>query len=290
MSEWQKNFFIENWSRAFWKRDMNDALLHFEGTRDVLLVGLDSEHGNNKSKNWRPWGAEFAEMNEINYLGLSTVVPNWYLSPWFEDQIKSLKRDGFFDRFSRVIFIGHSMGAYGAMRLSRLVENAHVAAFSPQTTLEIGRADFDQRFEGADRMPWAGDQTDISAMRYDPSKVFVFYDPYVGEDRQHAERLETAGAKLFRTYSSGHGSMAYLRKMGIGDEVMQALCFGDLTTSAFYALARHRRMMPWFQKSLKRYFADRGRTAMVEKLEVAIDHAKQAAEDVRYQPDVKNVP
>jgi hypothetical protein len=290
MSDWQKNFFIDNWARAFWKRDLNDVLLHFEGPRDVLLVGFDSEYGNNKSKNWRPWGADFAQENEINYLGVSTVVPNWYLSEWVNMQIQALVDKGFFDRFRRVVFAGHSMGAHGALRFSHYVPRSYVAAYSPQVTLQAARANFDTRFADASRLPWRDAATDVGNFSYNATRTLVLYDPYVPEDRAHAERLGTAGATLLRTYQAGHGSMAYLRKIGVGDEILQKICFDELTPREFYALFRHRRNTRWFQKALRTYYVQQGRDVMAERVDAAVTQANAKAGFSRFDPSAKAVP
>lgn len=287
MTEWQRNFFIDNWSRAFWKRSHNEVALHFEGNRDVLLVGFDSEFGNNKSKNWKPWGSEFAQEHDINYLGFSSVVPDWYLNPWFADQIQALVDEKFFDRFSRVVFAGHSMGGHGALRFSQYVDGAYLAAFSPQATLQPGRAKFDDRYETARRLPWRGGETDASSFEYAADRSVVFYDPYLKEDRAHAEILGRSGAQLLRTYYAGHGSLAFLKKIGISDEIMMALCFDTLTPEYFYELFRHRRTTPWFRKSLESYFSQRGRTKMVTRLEKAVQQIEQEFMTSRFQPNAK---
>ena len=290
MSEWQRKFFIENWNRALWKRDLNEAMLHFEGNRDVLFVAFDAEYGNNRLKDWRPWGAEFAQENDISYLGFSTIVPEWYLSGWADTEIKRLLEDGFFDRYSRVIFAGHSMGGHAALRYSKYVDGAHVAAFSPQISLEKGRADFDERFEDADRHPWRGDETDASTLTYDTDRSVVFYDPYCAEDRQHAEILEQSGARLLRTYHSGQGSMAYLRRVGVAGEVLQSLCFDTLDTSDFYQLMRKRRTVPWFRQSLKRYYTNKGRLDMATRVQDAFAQNKAELAESTFQPHSKKEP
>jgi len=290
MTDWQKHFFIKNWSRSFWKRDNNAAMLHFEGNRDVLFVGFDSEHGNSKRSNWRPWGAEFATLHDISYLGFSTIVPDWYLDGWFEDQISELARSGFFSRFSRVVFAGHSMGAYAALRFAPYIQGAYVAAFSPQYTLEQSRAAFDDRFDAASRLPWRGDDTDASAHVHNTQRTFVFYDPYAPQDAQHATKLETSGAHLLRTYHSGQGSLTYLRRIGIGDEILNAICFDMLTDAEFYRLLRFRRTTPWFYKSLKDYYTRNERPEMIDRMENAKKNIKQEFIESRFQRGVEGTP
>jgi hypothetical protein len=290
MSDWQQNFFLENWSRALWKRDLNEAMLQFEGNRDVLLVAFDPESGNNKFKSWRPWGAEFAQEHDICYLGFSTIVPDWYLSTWVDEELKKLLNEGFFDRFSRVVFAGHSMGAHAALRFSQYVDGAYVAAFSPQITLEAGRADFDERFNEARRLPWRGAETDASTFEYDADHSWVFYDPQDDEDRQHAEALEKSGANLLRTYHSGHGSMAYLRRVGVANEILSIICFGTLKPLDFYRLLRNRRTVPWFRKSLEAYFNQKGRFEMVTRVQDAVSKIKTEFAESRFQPNSKKEP
>lgn len=290
MTDWQRKFFIESWSRCFWKRDYNAAALHFEGNRDVLFVGFDSQHGNSKSKNWRPWGAEFAQDQDISYLGFSTIVPDWYLDSWFDDQMSALVARGFFNRFSRVVFAGHSMGAHAALRFSPYVKGSYVAAFSPQYTLEKSRVPFDERYDAAWRLPWRGDETDASKHVYDPKRTFVFYDPYAAEDAQHAAAFGASGAHLLRTYHSGHGSLAYLRRVGVADEMLMAICFDALTDQEFYSLLRFRRTVPWFHKSLKEYFTQKKRPDMVARMENAVNNIEREFIESRFQPGVRGTP
>jgi hypothetical protein len=290
MSEWQRKFFTENWSRALWKRDLNEAMLQFEGNRDVLFVAFDAVYSDNRHKNWRPWGAEFAQENDISYLGFSTIVPEWYLSTWVDGELKKLVEEGFFNRFSRVVFAGHSMGAHAALRYSHHVDGAHVAAFSPQVSLETGRADFDARFENAHRHPWRGDETDASTYAYDANRSLVFYDPYCAEDRQHAEILEQAGARLLRTYHSGQGSMAYLRRVGVANDLLVDICFDKIDPLSFYKLMRKRRTVPWFRKSLKDYYTGKGRLEMAERVQDAYAKNKGELADSQFQPHSKKEP
>ncbi|MDG1801843.1 MAG: alpha/beta hydrolase [Paracoccaceae bacterium] len=290
MTDWQRKFFIESWSRSFWKCENNATVLHFEGNRDVLFVGFDSQHGNIKRKNWRPGGAEVAQNQDISDLGFSSIVPDWYLNPWFDDQVEELVVRGFFDRFSRVVFAGHSMGAHAALRFSPYIKGAYIAAFSPQYTLEKLRAPFDDRYDTAWRLPWRGDETDVSKHVYDPKRTFVFYDPYIAEDGQHAAALRASGAHLLRTYHSDHGSLTYLRRLGVADEILMAICFDNLTDKDFYTLLRFRRTTPWFRKSLKEYYLRKGRPEMIDRMERAMINMKEEFIESRYQRGVEGTP
>lgn len=99
MSEWETKFYRAAWTRAFWKRHYNHVALHFEGHRDVLMVGFDSEFSSIASRNWAPWGSRFSQANDISYLGFSSNVADWYLDAWIEAEMSALIEDGFFPNF-----------------------------------------------------------------------------------------------------------------------------------------------------------------------------------------------
>lgn len=181
------------------------------------------------------------------------------------------------------------MGGHAALRFSRMVQGAYVAAFSPQTTLEAERVPFDDRYPDATRLVWRGDDTDVATHGFDRSRCFVIYDPYLPEDAWHADLLGVAGAQLLHSYYARHGSFLYLNRMGIADDLIQALCFGTLTPNVFYRLLRQRRTSPWFRGAVVKYFEDTKRSVMVTRAMRAFDNNHEELSNSRHNPKANGI-
>jgi len=120
--------------------------------------------------------------------------------------LANLVAEGFFDRFDKVLFVGASMGGFGALNYASVVPGATVLAFSPQTTMNREIAPFETRFKyRVNRTDWvAPEHLDAAKAVPDLGPVFLVYDPHVPEDKAHAARLQADNVIPIKTPHTTH--------------------------------------------------------------------------------------
>ncbi|MEM5522450.1 alpha/beta hydrolase [Sulfitobacter sp. AS59] len=221
---------------------------------DILLVTFDnlaSIDERPKDGPWKPWLNDRAEALGYSILGMQSHNKDWYRRPDAAAQIGSLQKIGYFDQFSRVLFVGASMGGFAALCFAHLVPKARVLAFSPQSTLNRDIAPFERRY------PWPYRKFDWDTPAYLDAAEHVegiagghiFFDPHVGEDAQHVQRLSTSELKNVKIPFSGHTLIRTIAKSGALELLIQEIAeTGELST-AFWRKMRNRRKDPRWAKS-----------------------------------------
>lgn len=287
-SDWQDLFFSKKWNSAFWERNLNYTVLSFTGHSSTLIVGFDKENQAANKRSWAPWGSQFALENDHSFLGYSADLPDWYLGDYVMADILKRVESNWFSKFDNVIFSGFSMGGYAALRLSSLVPNSKVVAFSPQTTMAPDLVDFDRRFPEANRLDWKVQNPDCAFMRFEKSKCFVVYDPCSPEDSGHASRLRDEDVTKLRAWHSGGNSFLYLNRMGVIAEIFALVIEGKLTLEKYYELYRHRKHMRWYRNTIEQHLEKRGATEAIEKFRDAHKKLLAQAIEIRNIPTAKN--
>ena len=84
--------------------------------------------------------------------------------------------------------------------------------------------------------------------------------------------------------------MAYLRKIGVADEMLDELCFDIFSPEQFYSLLRYRRYGPWFHNALSSYYRTRGREAMLKRLDAAVRRLRKETAESKFKPTATAVP
>ncbi|MGB0799937.1 MAG: hypothetical protein ACPGRD_11530 [Planktomarina sp.] len=269
---------MRSWSEGRFERHLNNTLVQFKGNRSDLLVGFNSQFDIKKQDAvFVPWGSQYAMERDISYLGFATHMPNWYRDGWAEMRLRQLAEEGFFNQFDRILVAGHSMGGYMALVAARLIPNAKVVAFSPQTTMDQNVVEFEERFGRANRLDWSQVASDAAHVIGSLGQVTVFADPRHRDDTLHAKRLSGDAVQIMNCYGAGHSTFLYLNRMGVAQKLMDDLFEGPLDNSAFYQAYRNRRFMDWHRNSLMDWAEKTGRTAWVEGI--------QAAQKSLVQPD-----
>ncbi|UPK33966.1 hypothetical protein IVB18_38265 [Bradyrhizobium sp. 186] len=170
------------------------------GASDFLLVTFSALDFSTKTDAF--WGRYFAEKNGISALGFVAKKNNWYPRRFVEEGLKSVMPR--IRHMPRRITYGSSMGAYGAVKYSKVLGATACAAFSPQFSIDpadgITRSSYTSYFrpELHDGMAIRGQ--DVSA------NCYIFYDQTDDFDRGNAEYISKVapGTRLVRIRNVGH--------------------------------------------------------------------------------------
>ncbi len=242
--QWLLDLSTSKKRRGFFVSDDLFALQHtYRGSR-ILYVSFDNLSSvRAESKIRDPWGYGFAAASGWSSLGVLCYRPNWFRMPKLFDEMQHLAQSGFFARFDRVVFSGTSMGAYAACAFSSLVPGSTVIAFSPQSTLAPGIADWDLRYPSGTAADWSGPFADAALELGSARRAWIIYDPRVEEDRRHAERLAAAGPQvtLLKARHASHFTAQFLGQIGALGTFARGCAGGSMTEAQFYALYRRGR-------------------------------------------------
>jgi hypothetical protein len=190
----------------------------------------------------------------------------WYRDPWVPDQFAALAAEGFFARFSRVVFYGASMGGYAACAFVGACPGADVVAISPQSTLERGLVPWETRYRTAWGRDFSGPTGDAAVASAAARRVTLLYDPYEPLDAAHADRFAGANVMKLRAPLMGHRLGSSLQQMGILSAVTLGALGGTLTKAEFYRLLRARRSFGRYQRELFQRAVERGHPELARRL------------------------
>lgn len=228
--------------KGFFISDDLFGLQHTHRGGKVLYVSFDNLSSVRAPTRRRdPWGCGFAAASNWSSLGVLCYRPNWFRIPRLFEELQRLAQRGFFSRYDRVIFSGVSMGAYAACAFSSVVPGSTVIAFSPQSTLAPGIADWDRRYPSGTAADWHGPFADAARELAKARRAWIVYDPAVPEDHRHAERLAGPCVTLLRARHSSHFSAQFLSQIGVLGRFARDCAEDRMTEARFYALYRRGR-------------------------------------------------
>jgi|GEM_PF-2807345 len=206
------------------------------------------------------WGGEFVLDQGYSCLFIKPTRANWYRCEALFDYFDSIKAEGFFDQFKKVVFAGGSMGGYGALAFSSLVSGSTVIALNPQVSLFQDLAPWEERFPVGRSQNWTGRYSDASKEIVQASRVLVVLDPFCKPDKLHSSLLRSPNVEFLHIPFCGHGIPVSMQKMGILKEFMKSAIEGDLTKSQFTELARKRRNIGKYYLTLYNMMLAKGKT------------------------------
>ncbi|REC53517.1 glycosyltransferase family 61 protein [Rhodosalinus sediminis] len=227
---------------AFVLRDEFVDAYHVRGS-DVLFVTFDDLGTVEEYDPPQPWMHRRLERMDVSVLGMIAKRKDWYRNPSAARLLTELRDAGFFDRFSRILFTGSSMGGYAALTFAGLVPGAEVMAFSPQSTLNRDIAPFEERFPyGHRKWDWeTPDFLDAAEAVPRTSQVWLIYDPFVPEDRAHARRLDGPNVRHVKLGHFGHRAIRKLSKFRLLDPLVSGIAAGSVDWPAFWRDLRQAR-------------------------------------------------
>lgn len=228
------------------------ANLWFERGSDVLIISFDNLATIDEGWPRGPWlGRRLGPMGH-SILGVQSHAKDWFRSPAAPQMLRTLTAQGFFDRFSRIVMIGASMGGFAALNFAPLVPRARVIALSAQTSMNKIVAPFEARFPFAvrksnwDGMPFLDA---AAAVPYIPAAALLF-DPLTPEDCQHAARMTGDHLHKIKLPHATHEAIRVVIKSGALPVLINDMIAGDRVSAAFWAAYRGRKSVPKWQKSI----------------------------------------
>lgn len=188
----------------------------FQRRSDVLMVSFDNLSSVGEYTPPQPWLLGLSERLGLSVLGMIASQKDWYRNADTPALITDLRDAGLFAGFSRVLFVGASMGGFAALTYSSLVPGASVLAFSPQSSLSRRVAPFEKRYHYAQRrFDWSTPAYLDAAANLDPlTQIYLAYDPFVPEDRAHARRFTGANVTHIHLPHMGHRAIRQVKETG----------------------------------------------------------------------------
>lgn len=245
----------------------------FERRSDVLVVSFDNLSSVGEYDPPQPWLYARAEKAGVSLLGIMASRKDWYRNGDTAALIGALRDAGLFAGFRRVLFTGASMGGFAACAYARLVPDAAVLAFSPQSTLDRKRAPFERRYRyGSKKWDWTGDFSDAAGVA-DGREITLVYDPKVPEDAAHAARLDGAGVVHLRVPRTGHRAIRSLKALGVLDGLIEGQMRGDFDAGAFWRGFRARRGDVGWQRGICAEAVARGHQPLLRRAVAAMIRA-----------------
>lgn len=248
---------------------------------DVLAVTFDNLSSIGEYDPPQPWLRWRLRQAGIPLLGLMASRKDWYRNGDTAPLIVALREAGLFARFRRVVFVGASMGGFAALAYAPLVPGAAVLAFSPQSTLARKLVPFERRYRYASKKwDWSDPaHLDAAEAGLGGREVVLVYDPFVPEDRLHAQRIAGEGVRHVRVPFMGHRAIRQLKATGGLQEMIEGVVRGRPDWPAFWRSLRARRaLVPW-QRAMVAEARGRGHLAL---LAGGLDAVRRSVPDSGY--------
>lgn len=190
-----------------------------------------------------PWLSKYAALLGYSNLGIQAFQKDWFRASNPELLILALRATGFFDKFEKILITGTSMGGFGALCFGHLVPRAHVAAFSPQSTLNGRLVPKDGRFAPARRNynwrnpPYHDALINLPRLQ----QAAILYDPYLPEDLAQCQRLVAPGVTHHKIPFFDHSLPRLIAKSAAMETLVRDLMETGKPSPGFFQLLRNRR-------------------------------------------------
>jgi len=200
---------------------------YHKGTSDFIVVTFAPAHPDYCiSGNY--FGKTPIERSDIAAIGIVSYLSDWYpksLICNYIDQINRITK-----HYSRIILYGCSMGAYAAIKHSKVLNADIVVALSPFKSIHPDDApylgEYYKTFEFAAINNMAIRPADVAG------KIYALYDPLSRLDLMAAEDLSRSieGIDSVKIFYGGHGANSLLDKSSKFRSLMLASLSGDAPT------------------------------------------------------------
>ncbi|MBN2865016.1 MAG: hypothetical protein JXK16_03335 [Thiotrichales bacterium] len=149
------------------------------------------------------WGQSPIKKNNWSGLGIMSKKADWF--PVISEELR-IKLLDIFSNYKNVVGYGFSMGAYGALKYSKLLRFTHTIAFSPQVDIDPNKvAKEDNRYRGHFKDAFSDShgivKSDIGGY------CVAIYDSKFNLDTLHAIRLSSYGVDLVKSDYTEHATV-----------------------------------------------------------------------------------
>lgn len=219
------------------------SYLWYEPGSSTLVVPFDNLATLDHPYPRQPWLARHLRQMGYALLGVQSQRKDWFRGTDVPVLLTALRENGFFEGFERIIFVGASMGGFGAINYAPLVPRATVLALSPQSTMNRNIAPFENRF------PWAVRNSDWTHPRLldaadaipDIPQATIVYDPFEHADKAHAVRLSGPNVQLAPVPHATHEAVRTVMKSGAFEAMLREFIDTGRLGPAFRQAMRGRR-------------------------------------------------
>ncbi len=192
----------------------------FEANRSVFVSFSERTFPKRRS------GERTFSKYELDTVFVTARGSHWYQYP--DSREAALAVRDYCRRYDRVVTYGESMGGYGSLIFSEIIDPDLTIAFSPQYSHDAGKVPFEER--------WPQNRAEILAQggfMFDDmklgrrSRTVVFFDP-LSPDARHADlvrqgrRVETVIVPF-----SGHSALRVLAEMKLSSKFLIEAAAGD---------------------------------------------------------------
>ena len=234
---------------------------------DTLLVTFDHVGSLTIKQGRLPWAFGLAEKLGWSHLGNMTKQNDWFRHKSMFATYRTMRKEGFFESFDEVVFLGASMGGYAACAFSVVSPGARVVAFSPQSTLRRDLVPFETRFHNGRKLgDWTGPWVDSAHTVEKAKNVKLFYDPHFTGDAAHAARYKGGHIEHYPAPYLGHKVPTGLKAIGQFEPIVLAAVQDDLTQAKYRTLLRDRRREPLHALRVLKRAQKRGHNDLVKRV------------------------
>ena len=125
-----------------------------------------------------PWAGKYVYDKGWSHLGVLANGATWFRDPDLIARLEALRDEGFFARSKRVVLCGSSMGGFGALVFSRLVDDPIVIALNPQSTLDIKQVPWENRYAKGKRQNWRLPYSDVAGHLGHIARGYIILDRF----------------------------------------------------------------------------------------------------------------
>lgn len=200
-------------------RDQHLAVVHGRGAATKGLFFVFGPVGSHDPEN--PWGAIAFTKQDIEAYFFVPLAPNWYPQDSVEKAWLVIQKD--IKRGRPRIAYGVSGGGYAVLRYGKLLGAHYIAAFSPQVSIAPNDVSaFDTRYEKY-YVESLHASMRIRKTHLTGLKGAIFFDPYHGQDRIHANQICVFNPKLqaVRCNGSNHRTIRVFTESGNSAELIR---------------------------------------------------------------------
>lgn len=183
------------------------------------------------------FGEDFLRSRGISAIHVMGRSEDWYQYPDLDDALAAIKAS--IGNAKRIITYGSSMGGYAAVRLADAVGAHATLALSPQYSIDLSRAPFENRWlQDSQRIKF---RPELNGPIRSRARQIIVYDPMT-IDRHHAALIHRdSPAQHLRTPFSGHPAGPFLGEIGILEPLVFSVLEGTEKIEEFRETIRVRR-------------------------------------------------
>ncbi|WP_147391909.1 hypothetical protein [Paracoccus onubensis] len=188
------------------------------------------------------WMVNYLRTKRVSHLAVKPGRNDWYRRQGLTEAFQYLKDSGFLDRFARVITCGGSMGGYGALAYSGMLDADTVVAFNPLTTLNSRLVPWETRFQNyATNFDWDGPFHDAAKECASARQVYAVVDRCYDLDWKHVARMPSHNLHVLNAPFLQHQLPLYLHWLGLLEPFFDNMVQGRIETMPFNKVLRDRR-------------------------------------------------